>query len=87
MKVKGHPSSVGYVAWAERKEDEDSVITALLRQAGAVLYVKTNVPTSLMHGDTYNNASNLLRARRCEDIERLMDLRWRKRSGDIHAHH
>lgn len=48
---------MGYVAWLDRYENHDSVLTKLLRNAGAVLYVKTNVPQTLMLGETINNIS------------------------------
>ena len=46
---------MGYVAWLGKVEEHDSVLTHLLRKAGAVLYVKTNCPQTLMVGETLNN--------------------------------
>lgn len=46
---------MGYVAWLGKYEKEDSILTALLRKAGAVFYVKTSVPQALMFGETVNN--------------------------------
>lgn len=46
---------MGYAAWIGKKETEDSVLTTLLLNAGAVLYVKTSVPQALMVGETINN--------------------------------
>lgn len=46
---------MGYVAWVGKYEIEDSILVALLRKAGAVLYVKTSVPQSLMVCETLNN--------------------------------
>jgi amidase len=48
---------MGYVSWIGRyaTEAEESVMTTLLRKAGAVFYVKTNVPQSLMRCETVNN--------------------------------
>lgn len=48
---------MGYVSWIRRytTEAEESVMTTLLRKAGAVFYVKTSVPQSLMRCETVNN--------------------------------
>lgn len=46
---------MGYVSWLGKYDDEDSVLTALLRKAGAVFYVKTSVPQTLMVCETVNN--------------------------------
>lgn len=54
-RFQGLETSMGYVAWLGKYETEDSILTALLRKAGAVFYVKTNVPQALMFGETVNN--------------------------------
>jgi amidase len=46
---------MGYVSWIGKKDTEDSVLTTMLLNAGAVLYVKTSVPQSLMVCETVNN--------------------------------
>lgn len=47
--LKGYDTSTGYVAWANKFVSEtDAVVVQLLRQAGAVLYVKTANPQSLL---------------------------------------
>lgn len=46
---------MGYVAWCNKYDEEDSVLTALLRKSGAVFYIKTSVPQSLMVCETINN--------------------------------
>lgn len=48
---------MGYVAWVGKYDEEDSILTAMLRKAGAVFYVKTSVPQSLMVCETVNNIS------------------------------
>lgn len=53
--LEGVDSTIGYVGWMGRKPEEESTLVKLLRRAGAVLYVKTNVPTTLMTGETVNN--------------------------------
>jgi amidase len=46
---------MGYVSWVGKYATEDSVLITLLRKAGAVFYVKTSVPQSLMCCETVNN--------------------------------
>ena len=47
--VKGKDTSSGYVAWCYNTEaSEDAVAVNIFRQAGAVLYVKTNNPQTLL---------------------------------------
>lgn len=55
FRITGVETSMGYVAWLGKTETRDSTLTELLRNAGAVLYVKTNVPQTLMVGETVNN--------------------------------
>ena len=53
FRIKGRVTSMGYVSWANDIETEDSQLTKILRDAGAVFYVKTNIPTGLMCGINY----------------------------------
>ncbi|KAI4592511.1 putative amidase [Pestalotiopsis sp. 9143b] len=53
--LKGVDSTIGYASWAGKAIPEESTLVKLLRDAGAVFYVKTNVPTTLMMGETVNN--------------------------------
>lgn len=53
--VRGYPTSVGFTAWALEPVQTESAIVTLLKEAGAVLYVKTNVPTAMMYAETVNN--------------------------------
>ncbi|KAF8306763.1 amidase [Clavulina sp. PMI_390] len=55
FKIKGLDSTLGFICWANKPLDEDSVLITILREAGAVLYCKTNVPTAMMIAETYNN--------------------------------
>ncbi|KAI4688056.1 uncharacterized protein J4E84_004984 [Alternaria hordeiaustralica] len=55
LRIKGKETSMGYVSWLGKYDEEDSVLTALLRKAGAVFYVKTSVPQTLMVCETVNN--------------------------------
>ena len=42
------PSFVGYVSWIGRYASKNSVLADILESLGAVLYVKTNIPQTLM---------------------------------------
>jgi amidase len=53
--LKGVDSTIGYVSWVGKPITEESTLVKLLRDAGAVFYVKTNVPTTLMMGESVNN--------------------------------
>ncbi|KAI0778153.1 general amidase [Trametes elegans] len=53
--IKGIDTVMGYAAWIGKPAEDDAVLVKLLQQAGAVLYVRTNVPQTLMWGETYNN--------------------------------
>lgn len=46
---------MGYIDWLGKIESEDSVLVSILRRAGAVFYVKTSVPQTLMVCETVNN--------------------------------
>lgn len=49
IKVKGKDTSTGYIAWCYKTiADDDAVAVDILRRAGAILYVKTNNPQTLM---------------------------------------
>jgi Asp-tRNA(Asn)/Glu-tRNA(Gln) amidotransferase A subunit family amidase len=45
--VKGYDTTVGFVSWANDPAKYDATIVEVLRDAGAVLYCKTNVPTAM----------------------------------------
>ncbi|KAG6860721.1 hypothetical protein C0995_008164 [Termitomyces sp. Mi166 len=53
--VNGWDSSIGYSAWAGKPMEKDCALVRLLRDAGAVPYVKTNIPITLMSGETSND--------------------------------
>lgn len=52
---QGVETTMGYAAWIGKYDEEESVMTTILRKAGAVFYVKTSVPQSLMVCETINN--------------------------------
>ncbi|KAL4864260.1 hypothetical protein BDV12DRAFT_205843 [Aspergillus spectabilis] len=54
--VKGIQSTVGYVSLLEREPaSSNSALVEILLNLGAVLYVKTNIPQTMMTGDSENN--------------------------------
>lgn len=50
-----HPSSIGMAAFANEPLQTDTLLVTILRDLGAVFYVKTNVPTAMMMMETTNN--------------------------------
>lgn len=54
---QGLETSMGYISWLNKYETEESesVMVTLLRKAGAVFYVKTSIPQTLMACETFNN--------------------------------
>lgn len=53
--IPGYPSSVGFCSWALEPMKVESTIVGVLRDLGAVAYVKTNVPTAMMIAESVNN--------------------------------
>ncbi|EMD32640.1 hypothetical protein CERSUDRAFT_118670 [Gelatoporia subvermispora B] len=53
--VKNYDTSTGYIAWAFNSATKDAVAVDILRKAGAVLYVKTANPQTLLSLETNNN--------------------------------
>ncbi|GME64974.1 hypothetical protein BP5796_11335 [Neofusicoccum parvum] len=53
--LKGVDTTVGYVAWANKPAAQNSTLVDLLAKAGAIFFVKTNVPATLMMGESINN--------------------------------
>lgn len=54
INVAGLDSTIGMAAFAFRPVKENSIIVDMLLALGAVMYVKTNVPQSMMTPDTEN---------------------------------
>ncbi|KAH7109460.1 acetamidase [Dendryphion nanum] len=52
--VQGHDSTLGYVGRAFKPALEDSVLVLLLKQMGAVIIAKSNIPQSIMWCETEN---------------------------------
>ncbi|EMD42024.1 hypothetical protein CERSUDRAFT_79624 [Gelatoporia subvermispora B] len=53
--IAGLETTMGYAAWIGKVATEDAALVQLLDDSGAVLYVRTNVPQTLMWGETHNN--------------------------------
>ncbi|KAI0341997.1 general amidase [Trametopsis cervina] len=54
FRIKGLETTMGYVSWIGKYAEEDSVLVQILYDAGAVPFVQTNVPQTLMWPETYN---------------------------------
>ena len=54
INIKGYDSTAGAQVRVFAPANEDAVVVALLREAGAIPFVKTNVPQSLMITESYN---------------------------------
>lgn len=53
--MKGLDLNGGFVAWAGRVAESDAHILEILWRAGAVFYVRSTQPQSLMHLETSSN--------------------------------
>ncbi|GAA5864174.1 hypothetical protein JCM3774_001244 [Rhodotorula dairenensis] len=53
--IAGTELTQGYVAYLGRISERDSALVALLRDAGAIFHCRTNVPQTLMIGETFNH--------------------------------
>ncbi|KAF8579665.1 amidase signature enzyme [Ramaria rubella] len=48
LAVKGYDASIGYSSWVGKPVETESALVKLLRDAGAVPYVKTTIPITLL---------------------------------------
>lgn len=55
FQVSGHDTSTGLACYVNEPADEHSGTAAMLLDLGAVLYCKTNLPQTIMTGDSDNN--------------------------------
>ncbi|KAJ1299772.1 hypothetical protein OPQ81_000681 [Rhizoctonia solani] len=61
ISIKGEDTAAGYVAWAGKTTaEQDATIVRILREAGAVIYVKTTNPTAVFEtvSNIYGYTSN-----------------------------
>ncbi|KAH8168692.1 amidase domain-containing protein [Sarocladium implicatum] len=56
FRVEGTDATTGYTSLANfpTAKGEESEITTIMRNSGAILFCKTNVPVGMMSGDTFN---------------------------------
>lgn len=59
ISIAGLPSDVGFVSTTVQDEN-DSLMVSILRKLGAVFYVKTNQPQSIMHLETDSHFGRVL---------------------------
>ncbi|KAL1691141.1 amidase signature domain-containing protein [Schizophyllum commune] len=52
--VAGKECTMGFASWIGRISEEDAALVTVLKNAGAIPYVRTNVPQTLMRGETDN---------------------------------
>ncbi|KAF7347634.1 Amidase domain-containing protein [Mycena venus] len=55
ISIQGIESTIGYVSWVGQFAEKNSVLVDILESLGAVPFVKTNVPQTLMWPETFNN--------------------------------
>lgn len=55
FKVQGYDSSIGFVSLLNQPAQKNSALVDVLLDLGAVLYVKTNIPQTMMTADSHNN--------------------------------
>ncbi|KAG6382122.1 general amidase [Boletus reticuloceps] len=53
--IKGLETTIGYVSLIGEYADKNAVLVDILEECGAVLFVRTNVPQTLMWAETLNN--------------------------------
>ncbi|KZT66385.1 general amidase [Daedalea quercina L-15889] len=52
--MEGLETTMGYVSWIGKYADKNAVLVDILYECGAVPFVRTNVPQTLMWPETYN---------------------------------
>lgn len=57
--IKGKDSCSGYIAWVGKPAEEDAPVVKILRDAGAIFYVKTNNPQSKLSAEIQRANANL----------------------------
>ncbi|KAF2713647.1 amidase signature enzyme [Pleomassaria siparia CBS 279.74] len=55
FQILGSQATLGYVSFLDRVSDSNTPLVEILLKLGAVLYVKTNIPQTLMTADSHNN--------------------------------
>ncbi|CAF1142525.1 unnamed protein product [Adineta steineri] len=49
ISMRGRRTSAGYMTWMNRLAEDDALVLKILYEAGAIFYVRTTQPQSLMH--------------------------------------
>ncbi|KAH9839305.1 general amidase [Rhodofomes roseus] len=52
--IKGLETTMGYASWIGKYADKNATLVDILYDCGAVPFVRTNIPQTLMWGETYN---------------------------------
>nr|CDI56164.1 related to AMD2-acetamidase [Melanopsichium pennsylvanicum 4] len=55
FQVQGSDATIGYISYANKPSTSDSVLVEVLKTAGAVPFVKTNLPQTIMYSETSNH--------------------------------
>ncbi|KAL4066339.1 amidase signature domain-containing protein [Scleroderma yunnanense] len=55
LSVKGLETTIGYVGWIGKYAEENAVLVDVLYECGAVPFVRTNVPQTLLWSDSHNH--------------------------------
>ncbi|RHZ58030.1 hypothetical protein CDV55_100768 [Aspergillus turcosus] len=55
FQVKGTHASIGMISFLDEKSTDNSPLVDILLSLGAVIYVKTNIPQTMMTADSHNN--------------------------------
>lgn len=55
LRIKGLETTMGYVSWIGKYAEKNSALVDILYECGAVPFVQTNVPQTLMWPETFNN--------------------------------
>lgn len=58
---KGKTTNAGFSSMIDNLTEEDALTTEIFRKAGAVFYIRTTQPQSLMHLDSFNNITGRCR--------------------------
>ncbi|KAG0696600.1 general amidase [Suillus ampliporus] len=53
--IKGLETTMGYVSWIGQYADKNAVLVDVLIECGAVPFVRTNIPQTLMFPESFNN--------------------------------
>ncbi|EST07179.1 Amidase [Kalmanozyma brasiliensis GHG001] len=55
FQIKGSDATIGYISYANKPSTADSVLVEVIKKAGAVPFVKTNLPQTIMYSESSNH--------------------------------